>query len=400
MYYYMHMSEKFGLAHPEEFTSLPTAYYFDVLGGQLLVGQAAYDEHIISGGNPADCYELAFLLTNDVRLNCVPEHVRRNNRNTTVTEDELIDLGVWLKEVVRAEPYNGRLAVSVMTRAYQLGLLTAGRKKILNSGYFGNMGHFLQAVGVEKAVYRGKYDGWSFIDCAEYVKSYSAELEALGVKPREVEFIENANKAKGPSPDVMQKLTGLPICELLMLAGYVYARNWTDEDFIEWGVRFMMANEGKVPSMTNIVTLSAIRRGPGMATLTRRYGFENFQARVNERYQGAIEELRIEHDALKRDETYGPIIKDQPDTVRSHLRSLRMVARCQLLEAAGLNLPEDAIQTLIFLNDSKLFISAVARRLPDADPDEVAVALRASALAEIYLKAFPLNDFMTNLKVL
>lgn len=395
------MSEQLSAVKTEELASLPTPYYFDVMGGQLLVGQHAYEAHVESGGHPVDIYPLGHMLTDkDVEISPSDFSPLVADRKAEWPVPDKVDHGVWLHSVVSVHPYHKRLSIEVLRRAYRLGLALGGHQKILQSDTIDGMGHYLKMVGgVEGSMQTGMYDNWSITDSLEYVREVANEVEKAGHKPRERDYARHSKSGKGPSTLTLERITGQPISTLLDRVGYPDTRHWPDASFIIWGLQFMLANDGRLPDTKDLDMLSHCGRGPSTASITVNYGLKLFQQRVAEHYPEAMKVLRAEYLSLRHDERYRDILAQQPDTVSGHLRSIQMAARSQLIEKSGLPVSEEQMESLLLIRDSALFIKAVCRRLPDFEQDEIKRTLRSPELSDMYLRAFPLNDFMNNLKV-
>jgi hypothetical protein len=264
-------------------------HYFDTGNGALLTGAAAVEQHLEAGGHPADLVELGELL-NDRTLQIAPATYGPPEIDDW-ERDDYLSYGHWLFGVARA------VRERIIDRGYQLGLGPT-RQRIRHPQRFGSLAMYYEELHAEGAVKRNHYASWSFQRCMSYIEDVGAELEKQATNKHWVQlFKEKASRGEGPSPVTLARLTGHSVSALLDMAGYVDVHTWTGspERYIDWGVKFMLANDGIAPYFNALRILSPRRRAPGVSSIYAHFdSIPAYKAEVRPAYEAELERRQAE----------------------------------------------------------------------------------------------------------
>jgi hypothetical protein len=269
--------------------------YFEAHTGSV-IDKKFFKYFIRSGVNPENVYDLGLLL----RESSVPE-VRRTpyNRPDTKTWDEerYKTHGKWLMNTV-APPHTKKIKkinVDVIDQARRLGIgpsiYTINRK-------FGNTKNYYKNINAVDSRNVGTFDNWSTEDYIKHIKWIASKI---GSKPTKNDLSEFARKNpwKYPSTRRIELSVGGQIGKIgpaMELAGYFDIDNWNDDDYLEWGVKFMKANDGMEVSSPVLQYLSKNDLGPSARSIYNNFGINKYKQQVNELY---IENKNIETENRK-----------------------------------------------------------------------------------------------------
>jgi hypothetical protein len=268
-----------------------TEIYFDLAEALLIVGNNAYETAIEFGASPNDLRPLAEVLTHpEIEITTRPERLDVNFWSV----DDYISYGKWLMGAAEI-----KLSQKLLQRTYELGLGPEPQRlyrkdRSIAQPRFKGLSGFFKAVGSLESGLRLQYDGWSLARTLEYVKIVAQEVAESGKRPTVEAFNDRAKANQGPSNEVVRRLFGHPFGRLLDMAGYPEPKHWSDQDYIDWGVRFFEAN-GRLPYHKGITTLSKNYRGPSEHGIARRFGgIWSFQTEV----ERALKEAESAEEAL------------------------------------------------------------------------------------------------------
>lgn len=168
------------------------------------------------------------------------------------------------------------------------------------------------------------FDDWGVDDAVAYLKKIGN-----GSPPTEQQLA--ARQKRNPnSPghwylnDRFSDIGGFN--KLLELAGYQVVRAWEKPDYIDWGVQFMLANDGKTLTQSAIAYLSSQEKGPSDHGIYGRFdslsGYQaevaaHFSERRDEEAAALQEQFRRLGDDLERGALpfmlFSPFAHDSPD---------------------------------------------------------------------------------------
>lgn len=268
-----------------------TKHYYDLNSGKLIVGQEELDSFLSQAQDTTGVYALGNLLRNtDIE---VPGFVYQ--RKPKRTKAQLLQYGKWLHRVaMEAEASDQReLNSTIIHRAGRLGIGPT-IWEITKHPAFGTLSRYYAEIGITGTRRAGAFDGWSSLDFGEYIKRVAEEL---GRKPTRDDLLKKSkDDAKSPSLNVIISRTG-SLGHAYELGGYPNARHWDKDDFISWGVRFMRANDGLLPSQSMIDYFSKKKLCASASTFAK--NFDNslltYQSQLIDDYRFEIERERIEH---------------------------------------------------------------------------------------------------------
>ena len=248
--------------------NLPSAeYYVDISSEQLLLGKLAVDAHIEAGGNLAYIKNVSSLL--DAKY--IGETRTLSDEIASWDNQEIIAYGKWLLGML-SSPEDSKqktLNEGVLRSAWSMGL---GPGPWTIRHRFGSVSQFYAEIGAKNTHRAGIFDDWTLEDYVQYVKGVG---KATGSRPTLSQLKKRSIKDPfNPDPVGIYKrfkeIGG--IRKLQELAGYPVIDFWNDEDFIDWGVKFMKANDGLSPSARMIAFLSRKKRGPSTYPIQQRFG--------------------------------------------------------------------------------------------------------------------------------
>ncbi len=370
-------------------------YYFDLSTGSLLVGETAYELHIESGANPADIKSIGEVV-------CDPsiELVR--------SQYEPLDTRGWSKEACISagqrvlsflpdtyEAYNP-LSKSVIHRAHILGFMP-GVSTITASSRFSTIPNFNRAIGLEPGLSRGIYDSWSVQQFVDYVGKMASKVPKHRNLSGQLESL--SQKGEGPSPYVIRKRLG-SLSRAINLAGYADPRSWEEQDYLDWGVRFMLANDGELPVAGVIEVLSPQRKAPSRKNIHDRFGtLSKFKTRLAEEYSAEVERQEGERkqkidyieEAIKNGLVPAELLEQtEPSSL------LKIVGRYMVVSKLLAHLEESEKQDIATLRRTNSFSKAIQR-----ENAEISLGLIETTAEEIgfFDDIWPLDNYKKVLKI-
>jgi len=265
-------------------------YYFDVSRGTLLLSKFELDFYLATGAEESDIYELGELIRNaEIEINrdvIIPE-----KNWAQESRQSYIDYGHWLIKIA-ALPDNltdsnqsqkNKINETMIQRAYKLGL-GPSRDHIMFESRFGSLTQFYIELGENKTSRRYVFKDWSEQDCLDYLSQVTNEI---GHFPKLSDLNELAvNDINRPTAESIKLILGYSIVEAANKIGQMHPRSWKIRPNIEllnWGLDYMRANNGVVPTVSIMRKLSKQklddRYAPPSPTTTRRRfkKFSNYQ---------------------------------------------------------------------------------------------------------------------------
>jgi hypothetical protein len=259
-------------------------YYYDLEHKKLIAGRLALRRYLKEVSQHSEIYELRDLLLND-DIN-LPPPSPDNKKRTPRSRSELIRYGRWLCEVVGQpdNPKKRQLNEKIIDRAGKLGIgPTVG--EILNPKNFGTLSNYYQHLGIRNAKKTGQFKNWSSEDFKNYIRSLAKEL---GRKPTRNDLI-NSYRNGGidrPSLHVIISRFG-KLNKLYELGGYINFRDWQEYDYIDWGIKFMEANNQLIPTQSLIDYFSKQKKCPSATTFAKKFSdsLSNYQNQLADAYE-------------------------------------------------------------------------------------------------------------------
>lgn len=353
---------------------------YDINEGKLLIGASAIDDAIEAGYDSTDMYELADLL-DQPKIMVGPDFTDPMEYSDWDSADD-IPVVKWLHGLIRDAREGRKAAIShaALTRAGYLGITP-------RITYFSNRPGGVQGMYAEAELrdvkMRGYFDTWANQDFVDYVQELGREL---GRKPQHNDFVEHARIAGNPSDYHMEQRFGKP-STLLELAGWVNVKEWSTNDFIDWGVHFMFVNNGLLPTSRHLRYVSAYSRGigPGTDAIYDEEGFTSimdFQTKVADEYsrqslfQQQVEKLLLEQSQLDADSD--PLVRGLVDSSEGSEELLQMYAKFVLVSALLPELGPSEQKSLCRMKKPIHFAERVLRldpRIKLADVETMAASL-------------------------
>jgi hypothetical protein len=266
-------------------------HFFDLSNGEVLQGKADLNNYMKGGAETSRIVKLGHLLRNGVSSE--PEAPYERLDVSEWSDDKFRQFGRWLSKVVDPpnEISHSHLSTTVLDNAKALGV-GPSRRAIRQT--FVTVSLFYQEIGESDAHYVGLFKDWDLDDFVKHIKNVG------GIKrptTADLKAVSNSNP-KYPKPDYMRTLFkeigGLRT--LFELAGYPVIDLWDKEDYVDWGVKFMEANNGMVPSSRMADYLSTKKKGPSGSSIRNHFDYIRvYQDEVINTYQESqLEKKQVE----------------------------------------------------------------------------------------------------------
>jgi hypothetical protein len=368
--------------------------FFDITEGKLLVGSAAVESAVESGVHAADIRELAPLLTQEERVIGPDVFPSIQWQDWDKTNDVIA--AKWLHNVI--SNYNPRKALSeeVVTRAGYMGLVP-------RIHYFksrpGKLSGLYREADLKGTRTRNLFDSWSTGDYVAYIHRLANEL---GDKPSFDDLRAAGLTAGNPQTDQINRhFNEGGLGALFELAGYPNVKAWSKQDYVDWGVRFTLANDGQLPDARSMALLSSRCRGPHYSSIYDNIGsLSDYRVTVSEEFKAEIErraarqesqlyEIKSDIDAGNYPEFLYQEAKNETEAVRTH-------ARYRLIEYLLPDIQENSLLYFARIRRPERLIAFIKNADPYLSTAEIEVA--ASTL-DIFDDIWPLDDYMKFLKV-
>lgn len=266
------MSEVTSTPQPEK-----PEYSYDILTGQMLLGRIAINSHIESGGHPEDLRELGnFLVSNEnfVTPNATSEPLTSNARiDSDWTKTNYINYAKWLHRLTAdCVPETKKALNQHVFKRARLAGVGPSFYPVVNKNRFGSLANLYREAKIYPTHIIGVFDDWDAYDIADYIKGLG---ESIGRRPTRQDLREMWVSEPTKYPSDVYIHSRFPsnggLGRAMELAGYIVPELWSDQDYIDWGVKFMMANDEKIPTSRDMLFLSAQRLGPSSRTIMNKF---------------------------------------------------------------------------------------------------------------------------------
>ncbi len=252
--------------------SSETNTYYSFEDAKLVVGEDAYMSSIEQGYNVNDLHPLRSLLLGeiDITSNALAMVDKPNFKQWT--NERFTEYIKWLGNSIFTE--GDKLNEDVIIIANSLGLGPSEKQ----FGKRGGLSSFYEEAGLKNVYKRGVYDSWTRHDLAKYVGKIARETpknESLRKKLRQA-----AKSGDGPSEKVIQKRVG-SVGNALTIDGLIDPNTMDTEDYLEWGVKYSLANNGNEVESDALEYMSPRRLSPSRSAIVRNFGsLESFKLEV------------------------------------------------------------------------------------------------------------------------
>jgi hypothetical protein len=274
-----------------DFNAANKQHFFDLSNGEVLQGKIDLGNYIDMGADASNIVNLGHLLRNGIPPESEVPYDRLDVSEWS--DDKFRQFGRWLSKVVQP-PNNlshNHLNGNVLKNAKAIGMGPSRRdiRKI-----FVTLSLFYQEIGESDAHHVGLFKDWDLEDFVRHVKSVGGPKRPT---TSDLKAVSDRNP-KHPKPDYMRtrfkQIGGLRT--LFELAGYPVVDLWEKEDYIDWGVKFMEANKGIVPSSRMADYLSTKKKGPSGSSIRNYFDYIRvYQDEVKSTYQ----EAQLENEEVK-----------------------------------------------------------------------------------------------------
>jgi hypothetical protein len=335
-------------------------HYFDVFTGSV-IDRKFYKYFERSGVNPENVRDLSVLLR-ETQVPLRPLSYRKLDSSKTAKEmledinylptepekyapsytrwkwdkERYIQYGHWLYSAVAPPRDNEyRLNVKVIKQAAHLGL-GAGIRPINNK--FKKRTKFYEHINAIESRPLGAFDDWS---TEKFIKHIQKIGKLTGKTPTHAILLEYAkiNPFKNPSPDIIgRRIDGKgELVPAIEMAGYIDSRNWDEDDFYNWGVKVITANNGLDLNAYIINYLSSKRLGPNTSTISLKFGLNNFKQRVRKDFEErkaneneARDRKLVEIEQLIRSENH---LEELFESAESEVDLIKIYAKYQVVHS-------------------------------------------------------------------
>ncbi len=263
----------------------PSVFYFDCSEDKMVIGDAAYEAAIAAGTHPLDIQPLRDVLEQPESAVVPEEHQARANVDDW-TKQDYISYGRWLAKQVCALPDGTPRITSPILR--NAGILGVGPaiKRFEADCRFGSLSEYYAALDMNHLYQRNRFRSWTLADYVQYLEDVS-KAEG-GLRPTRQVLQAHALEGKGPTMGMITKATGVTLIDLQERIGFPAIHKWSEEDYLDWGVRFMMANNGRPPTARALDALSQRDRGPAAKTIFLKFdSMSNYKELVEARHAEA-----------------------------------------------------------------------------------------------------------------
>jgi hypothetical protein len=258
-------------------------HYIDLSNGEVLAGVRQLAEYRAREPERDTIHAIGSLLRLPVSDT---ENVGLERLDTSDwTPERFKQYAFWIKRVVDPPDEGKRhLSMDVFCNARNLGL---GPGKDTIKTAFGSFSKLYTEMRITDVHIMGNFDEWDIDDFVAHVRRIGGDRRPTA------EQITAAGKKDRTKPQAafirarFEKIGGLS--KILELAGYPVISTWEKDDYIDWGVKFMQANDGMIPTSRMMDYLSTKKIGPsGSSARSKFIKMRTFQAEVGDAYEQVV----------------------------------------------------------------------------------------------------------------
>ncbi len=207
-------------------------------------------------------------------------------------------LGAATLDLLERAGYERMINTRMLNRLYALGIAPLVRYFIGENRAFPTMQDYRATIGAAEVGYstRGKFGSWTTSD---YV-AYAAVLEReVGGKPRAADYDRRSREDRNaPTISVLSGFFKGGVSELNEHLGYCNTKSWDQDDYVDFGAKYVEVNGAELLKHGGILVLSGQRRGPGYASIVRKFGsWDAYKTRVLAEYEERTQHTKQERAA-------------------------------------------------------------------------------------------------------
>jgi hypothetical protein len=396
-------------------------HYFDVFTGSV-IDRKFYKFFERSGVNPENVRDLGVLLR-ETQVPKRPTSYRRLDTSKSASElsqfnqneysapesytqskvwnwpeERYKRYGRWLNKSVATSNINHhQLNEKVIKQAAKLGL-GPGTSPLEDT--FGSVRNFYKEINAKQSPVRGRFNDWS---TEKFIKHIQKVGQKTGRRPSR-EILKEWSKSNPwayPSPKTIARNFGGELSSALELSGYKNIRNWTPEDYIDWGVKFMKANNGMEITWYPLHYLSTKDVGPSAHAVKENVGLQQFkdQAKVEYLTEIAAEEEERQRKLAEIEEMLGSekLPRELFESAESENDLIYIYAKYQVVRSLC---PESEESTKIIVSTRGFYevgfvgsIRKVNNAISTGDIESAALCL------EVFDDIWPIDGYMETLKL-
>lgn len=244
----------------EKFTVDRSLLEINTQSGQLLLGKASVDACLEAGQGfytPDDIMNVREAIENDTMIPAEPAL-----QYADWSRSDFASHAAWLVRFVQTGKKPTPLRQNTLKTFREYGLSPSPEAIRRNHGQLAAINTELGFSG-EKAL--GNFDQWTR---QQYLR-YGATFKT---RPTYRQLLSRYRRGYGPHPNrISSVFTSLPV--FYEHIGYPDTTVWNREDHIEWGVKFMEANDGLPPTSRATRKFSEAKRGPSEAQIILHFGY-------------------------------------------------------------------------------------------------------------------------------
>lgn len=186
-----------------------------------------------------------------------------------------------------------KINTEVLRRANHVGL---GPRPKLIAKEFGGLSNFYTELGIAKSHRIGTFNDWTRDDFIKYFRRVGLRT---GKRPSFAVLNKLAlRNPSNPSPSMLVSRFG-QLGIIAELAGFPDVNSWNIQDYTDWGVKYMDANDGLQPSARYLNYLSKKGLGPSSSAVVSNFGkIRSYQEPVTAQYIKMLENKENEKKAL------------------------------------------------------------------------------------------------------
>ncbi|HSW37009.1 MAG TPA: hypothetical protein VLG37_01415 [Candidatus Saccharimonadales bacterium] len=354
--------------------SQPT-YYFNLETGQLITDEPAVIASIERGEAPRHLYQLFAMgrlaLNREITVSNETDATTRKlgellcDKSVKIgsrayeyldtrdwrAEEDYIPYGHWLLTIISdIQPF---LTFHVLEQASLLGV---GPHRNGIKKHFGGYPNYYYKLGSRPRYNLGDYDDWSIGQFTDYVEGVFTNLQQG--QSFETLLAGGARLHEGPSTHIIEKRTGRPLYVLLEARGYCECRRWDSANYFRWGIKFMIANNGSIPTRPSIDALASQKRAPSTSAILGQFDkLSHYQRELKKVFDAQLAKLMGEVPASSQLHT----ILRRPLTEIPYSTCFRILAQYKLVNTLIARLAPDKKDGIACTLDPAKFLEKMTR---------------------------------------
>lgn len=360
---------------------------FDVVSGHIVIGKNGIHNHLTRGGGITDLRSLRALML-DPDLNVSGYKFEPKSYKQWEVQD-YINYGHWLVNLIR-KPDNPEAKIlneEILARASNLGI-GPGPRKIMVATPGRRLTGFYQELKIQNVHRIREFDDWSQYDFAAYIRRVGKES---GRRPTAKDLRRrNLRNKRNPHPHLIAEKCG-GISGVMEYAGYVIVSRWEKQEFIDWGVKFMRANNGQLPVQRKIDYLSKKGVAPGYTSIYKRFqGLNAFQKIVIKEYYEHLKEQTRDRELLLRqledNLANGSLPASLLQDIASDDERIKTFAKYEVAKQLGAGMEEETMVKISRgQNDDRGFVASIRRHNDAISIGEIeSTAMALGVFSEIW----------------